>query len=144
MSYNQLVQDLIATRKVRKFKSASHQNAKDHNEIMKRVNTNGVKIDLVMEILKNVYGGRVTVEALLNFAKSLAIKIHKRLDRLALRNRNALLCWYAENWTQIYPHLGSFNRFMDKGNLLNENLPIRNQAESFIDPSDIRQLLNHH
>lgn len=132
------VKDLLSTRKMRKFRSVSYQNSRDHMEIVSRLQSNGVKIDLVTEILEMAYGGHFTVEALLNFARNLAKVNQIKIDRLAYRNRSALLCWYSENWNLITPHLHDFKNY---------NVPKPKDLMTkmdHVDPSDIHQLLNYH
>lgn len=145
MTEEEMVYDLLSTRKMRKFTVVSLQNMKDHDEILFRMRACGVQIDLVTEILECKNGGRVTVEHLLSFARKLSKKIGVRLDRLANRNRNALLCWYCENWPSIYPHLNDFNSHSIRKTIDEmQFLPIIPRNVRSIDPSDINQLLNHH
>ncbi|EAY14790.1 hypothetical protein TVAG_219720 [Trichomonas vaginalis G3] len=92
MNEEDLVLTIMSTRKTRKFTVVSYQNVRDHDEIIHRVNINGVKIDLVTEILEAKFGGRATVDSLLTLARHISKKINIRIDRLANRNKQALLC----------------------------------------------------
>lgn len=138
-----MVQTLVSTRKIRKFTLVSDQNMRDHDEIQLRLENNGVKIDLVTEILENKYGGRVTVECLLTLARHMSKKINIRIDRLANRNRSAMLCWYAENWNDIYPYIRDFVPYKRNSKLTKYKEEIKNENPT-IDPSDLHQLLNRH
>lgn len=143
MLHEDVVNDLLESRKFGKYTYSSIKNEKDHIAIMNRIQRNGVKLDLVTEILENVYGGRFKVDELLKFARQLAKKINTRVDRLANRNRSALLCWFAENWDDVYPFLHDF--ITDKYLFSDEALPVeKSPTDENVDPSDISQLLNHH
>lgn len=145
MLAEEMVYDLLSTRKMRKFTVVSLQNMKDHDEILLRMQVCGVQIDLVTEILESKNGGRVTVEHLLSFARKLSKKLGIRLDRLANRNRNALLCWYCENWSVVFPHLDDFNSKTGSKTMRRlPQIPKLPRITNYIDPSDIHQLLNHH
>ncbi|EAX84810.1 hypothetical protein TVAG_291120 [Trichomonas vaginalis G3] len=139
------VQDILSTRKMRKFRCVSPQNMKDHDDILQRINQNGIKMDLVTAIIESSYGGHITIEPLLSFANKMAKKYGLNLDRLAKRNRSALLCWYTENWATINTHIADINPYRKEKliqKLKESKSPIPNQGD--IDPSDIGQLLNYH
>lgn len=145
MISNNLVYDLISTRKFRKLNSTNSKNLKDHTEIARRLNMSGIKIDLITEILETKYGGKFKLEDLLRFACDTSQKININVDRLAKRNRGALLCWFAENWNFILPYINNFNTknyFIARD--VKKSLKESDAACNIIDPSDIRQLINYH
>ena len=144
MIKQQIISDIITTRKTRKIRLISEQSVKDHEELQTRMDMNGVKIDLVAAILEHMYGGRFTVEELLCLARKISKKINLKIDRLAHRNRSGLLCWFAENWNLIYPKLqtlSNFNTAIFSQVYQEEELKTNYNP---IDPSDICQLLNNH
>lgn len=138
------VNDIISTRKHRKFTYVSPQNLKDHDDTLNRIKLNGVKMDLVSAIIERQFGRHVTIETLLMIAQNLSKEQGIKIDRLAKRNRSALLCWYAENWTHIYPHLNDLELTTKKKHdqSKDQQNPIPNDKN--VDPSDIFQLLNYH
>lgn len=141
---NQLIIDLMTTRKSRKLRLLSKKSLKDHSLIEQRMQINGVKIDYVGAVLESIYGRRYTVEDMLCLARKIA-KLNKfKIDRLAHRNRDALLCWYAENWEYVYPVL--FNNGTQNTGKISPKSDIQEtiSENQLIDPSDISQLLNKH
>lgn len=149
---NNYAHDIISTRLVRKHKERSEKCRKDHQKIIQRIQVNGIKMDFVSEYIDRLIGIKVTYLSLLSFADYLSRNLEIKLDRLAKRNRNALLCWYAENWDRIQPHILELKVHLDKNTSDDEHNFIsacreKNQKlinETFIDPSDIFQLLNDH
>ena len=67
------------------------------------------KIDYVSSFIDKFFGTHVTITILLSLANIVVSQNHIKLDRLARRNRSALLCWYAENWNVIDPILRDKN-----------------------------------
>ena len=55
MIKQQIISDIITTRKTRKIRLISEQSVKDHEELQTRMDMNGVKIDLVAAILEHIY-----------------------------------------------------------------------------------------
>lgn len=136
--------DIITTRKIRKLKMTSEQSIKDRKETEDRMKCIGIKVDLVGAMLENIYGKKCTVEEIRRVAKRIAHKIDRKIDRLAHRNKYALLCWFAENWKAIYPLINITGarqfRFPQLENGIEEDL----HQSQYVDPSDLKQLLNYH
>ncbi|EAX80190.1 hypothetical protein TVAG_285360 [Trichomonas vaginalis G3] len=140
----QYIYDVLSTRKLRKFTMVSQQNLKDHDEMLMRIQNNGVKMDLVQAILESQFNGKVTIDTLLIFANLMAKKHGLFLDRLARRNKTALICWYTENWNTIQPFIGEINpASKSKNSIKNDKIESKDYNPN-IDPSDIFQLLNYH
>lgn len=114
------------------------------SQVRSRVKNNGVKVEIVLEILECVLRGRCTVSHLLKFARLIAKKLNIRVDTLANRSRAALICWYAENWEDAYPYIMNIDSLIeeDKRIIRNKSKTIRNPDK--VDPSDIYSLLNYH
>lgn len=100
-----LIDEVIRTRKVSQHKRTTVQSIRDHEKISKRMNNLGVKYDYVSAYFEKMIGPHFTAFSLLEIATRVATKLKLKLDRLAKRNRSALLCWFGEHWSLIYPHL---------------------------------------
>lgn len=102
-------------------------------------------MDLVTAYLENMFGHHLTTMFLLDLAADLEKKINIEVDRLARRNRQALLCWFAENWEKIQPLIVDQRkekiRSQAKKIEKNEGTDCQDQV---IDASDLNQLLNFH
>lgn len=102
---DKLVAEVIGTRKVKHNKRKTIQSIRDHEKIVKRMDNAGVKFDFVAAYFEKIIGPRYTVSSMLEIASNLANNMHLKIDRLAKRNRSALLCWFAEHWVLLSPHL---------------------------------------
>lgn len=145
----QYAADIISTRKPRRYNFTTKKSLRDHKKISLRVMKTGVKMDLVSECLDRANGSKVTYSNLLNFADKLSKKLWIKLDRLAKRNKDALLCWYAENWEFIRPHVADIKKLEDEtknqiiASPVNYDNPKSSQKD-LVDPSNILTLLNYH
>lgn len=135
-------------------KRTTPQSERDYLRVQQRVMLNGHKIYIVSNFIDRYFGTHVTIAILTSLAKIIMSKHKIKLDRLARRNRQALLCWYAENWDIICPVLKQKD-FIDKVKLINEeNMKIQKEKkeeeqteqkiEEIVDPSDLVSLLNSH
>ncbi|EAX93623.1 hypothetical protein TVAG_336090 [Trichomonas vaginalis G3] len=70
-------------------------------------------VDAYIERQLNCY---ITFKTMLCFCRRIARELGLKVDRLAKRNRNALLCWMAENWELIEPRIGDILLLLDKSN----------------------------
>ncbi|EAX99405.1 hypothetical protein TVAG_043130 [Trichomonas vaginalis G3] len=138
------IKDILSTRKLRKFNCETMNNLKDHNDIRSRIRTNGIKFDLVNEIIKSKLGGHATTTILMKLADKFSHELKIRVDRLAKRNKNALICWYAENWHLIAPFFTKLELDYDEEKQIAGQKKQEKGISNFIDPSDIFQLLNDH
>ncbi|EAY02055.1 hypothetical protein TVAG_383580 [Trichomonas vaginalis G3] len=154
-----IIEDIISTRKLRKYKFNSPKNIRDHLQIFERIRENGIKMDFVSAYIDREFGTKVKYLSLLSIAGNLSKELDLKLDRLAKRNRNALLCWYAENWDKIQPHIKEQKTCLDISSEEDISSPVEIQKEEchtesvntvvlrncmLIDPSDLNQLLNFH
>lgn len=138
-------EDIIRSRAVNKHKRRTPQSIRDHHYLQRRIKDVGIKMDLVSEYLCKMFGDHVTALYLLAIAMSISEKIETRVDRLARRNKSALMCWYAENWGKIYPFFISkidqnLSDFVASGLITKYEAP----PIDYIDVSDLNQLLNSH
>lgn len=85
----------------RKSKKRSSQSARDSMKINDRIKINGGKIEYVSDYINRLFDTHVTSSILISLANIFLDRLNLKLDRLAKRNRTALLCWYAENWNVI-------------------------------------------
>ena len=86
-------------------KTRTPQSIRDYEKVQKRMKDNGSKVDQVSTFIDKYFGTHVTIAILTSLAKIVMGRYALKLDRLARRNRSALLCWYAENWDVIFPLL---------------------------------------
>lgn len=154
----QFEKDILHTRKIRKLKDNA-KNVKDRSSVESRMKKLGIKIDYVSAFIDREFGRHVTFSYLLIIADILERKLDLHLDRLAKRNRSALLCWYAENWELIAPKIVSMKKRSRK-RLRREKEQVSSPENYYyycnpeervgikqlddIDPSNIYTLLNRH
>lgn len=131
------------------------QSIRDNDLIQKRVVNTGSKLQYVTEYIDRYFRTHVTSEILMSLAKIAIEKHNLQIDRLAKRNRTALLCWYSENWDAILQVLNEYN-FMDYPQPQKEpTFPepvvfespkpeISNNENARCDPYDLSVLLNYH
>ncbi|EAY01820.1 hypothetical protein TVAG_273310 [Trichomonas vaginalis G3] len=115
-------------------KRTTSQSNRDFELVKSRSLYLGEKLNIVSGYLKHLYGNNVTAVSLLSRADKLERIIGISVDRLARRNRQALFCWFTENWELIQPIL------MQPGRIIVNSAP---KIES-IDVSDLSRLLNYH
>ena len=148
---NKLVQEIIKTRSYNKHKRTSSQSIRDHERISKRIFNVGVMLDFVTAFFEKKLGSYVTVFSLLEIATKVSIKTKIKLDRLAKRNRTALLCWFAEHWNKVYPHLFQSDETSDDHQFSNPNqdscdpelsIYIPPESIKLLEVLDISRLLN--
>ncbi|EAY17211.1 hypothetical protein TVAG_291630 [Trichomonas vaginalis G3] len=135
--------ETVESKRYRDINDIMFSNIKDQEAIEDRIIKNEHMIDVVVSCLESHHGGKLTVDQLRIYARSVSKIINKKIDRLANRNRMALLCWYSENWNEIYPHLNEFI----PSNPENQNSSDHEQnfeTDREVDPSDLHQLLNYH
>lgn len=133
-------------------KKSNKQSQRDYDDVQKRIVKAGVQMNHVSRYIEKIFGCYVTSSFLINIAGIVSSKNNIKIDRLARRNRSALLCWFAENWTHVYPVINELmQKFIYSGmELHKEKYPeeIINQEENtkvtICDPSDLSQLINHH
>lgn len=145
MYSSKLERDIIETRTVNKHFRTTSKSIRDNERLKKRIKKIGIKMDLVSAYFENIFGGHVTTLFLLNLAADLEKKIHVEVDRLARRNRQALLCWFAENWDKVKPIIleEKVQKLLNQSNLITKDIT-KEAKDTEIDISDLKQLLNHH
>lgn len=133
-------------------KKRTPQSIRDYEKVQKRIKVNGAKVEKVSTFIDKYFGTHVTIAILTSLAKIIMGRYALKLDRLARRNRSALLCWYAENWDVIFPLLND-SQFEMKLKHLKRTQEIRSRVEpiiakqpqeGFVDPTDLSILLNFH
>lgn len=85
--------------------STTSQGLRDQVDLQIRVENAEFNLQIVTTYLKCAFGNHLKVNILRQFALNLCERYLITIDRLALRNKKALLCWYAENW-----HIIKINR----------------------------------
>lgn len=156
--------DLMKTRKTNRYTCRTKQTKRDRKIIDQRRKKHGLQVDFVDAYLSKLAGCHIKTRCMLEVAHLASGILNIKVDRLAKRNRTAMLCWFAENWTVLQPYLKSsyFTSDIKSDNsssstesnieLLTpevsspEEVIIRQSERSgfAIDPSDLTQLLNYH
>lgn len=141
----------VSARSVKNNKLHHSQTIRDYKKLQIRMKANEGKLEFVSNYLDDYFGTHVNAQILSSLAK-IIIDIHGlSLDRLAKRNRSALLCWYAENWDKIEPVLKGLNLGKVQNNSLASDKqclriedfkPISMNSEHEADPYSITKLLN--
>ncbi|EAY01807.1 hypothetical protein TVAG_273180 [Trichomonas vaginalis G3] len=131
-------------------KKSKTQSENDKEKIEERITQNGSKIEVVSLYIDRYFSTHVTSAILLSFSKIISEQLNIKVDRLAKRNRSALLCWYAEHWDQIFPILKA--RDLDsvinpapnfaEGTQASENFKVI--SNTCFDLNNIDTLLNFH
>lgn len=132
-------------------KQRTPQSIRDNEKVRKRMKINGPKVEKVSNFIDKLFGTHVTIAILTSLAKLIINKHALVLDRLARRNRSALLCWYAENWDIIHPMLTD-SKFATKIKIMKQGLIKQKitkkdeqaKKDMFFDPTDLNVLLNFH
>ena len=112
--------------------------------MLMRIRNNGIKMDLVQAVIEKQFNGKVTIDTLLIFANLMAKKHGLVVDRLAKRNKTALLCWYTKNWNIIQPFIGEINPKVKPQTCPKNDKHDSPEYHMTVDPSDLFQLLNYH
>lgn len=121
-------------------KRTTAQAIRDFEKVKLRVQNAGFHLNNVIRHLMAIFGPKLRVYNLLEQANMVSEMLGLTVDRLATRNRKALLCWYAENWSHICYYLPVKPTLMPaKKQNISQNI----QAAD-IDISDISNLLNYH
>ena len=137
----------------RRSKFHHSQSYRDNERIQKRIAANEGKLEYVSKFLDQYFGAHVNAEILISLAKIVMSNYQITLDRLAKRNRSALLCWYSENWDKIHPMLTSMNILGSRSSKLVNEIPpkftnsfdeIKIQSNEYHDPFSLDVLLNCH
>lgn len=88
-------------------KRTTARSVRDYDAVAYRTKSLGTRVDLVTDTLKNTFGQNVTASWLLHWAKRIEQMLGLQIDRLARRNRQALFCWFTENWDIVHPFIVS-------------------------------------
>lgn len=84
-----------------KRRTLSQQTQKDQELTADRIRLNKERIDSILEKLVQLCGASPQKKDLLVLAREIQAESLIRLDRLAKRNRDCLICWFCENWRVI-------------------------------------------
>ena len=145
MNDMRLINDILRTRARNNYPRTTEQSIKDHETLLKRIDRLGIKLNYVSAYLDKINCFHQTTNHLLSEATKYAAIINIKIDRLAKRNRQALLCWYTENWDSVLPLL-PMNPY-DVVQQMNQEKMMKKVAHAptyDIDVSDLNQLLNYH
>ena len=117
-----------------------YQSERDYKRVQERLQRNSTYIEFIENYFKNFISGKVNAVFMNEVARVIAERLNIHIDRLAKRYKTALLCWYAENWNQIAGVIDSaISQCLTAKCQLNTSPPVKQP----LDPSDLRNLLNH-
>ncbi|KAI5513637.1 hypothetical protein TVAGG3_0768050 [Trichomonas vaginalis G3] len=122
-------------------KRTTSQANRDYERVKVRVQNAGSKLERVTSYLETLFGPHLTAYSLLKHANVLSEKLSINLDRLATRNRQALFCWFAENWEIIRHYLPNVN---DVHIVSHKQTNFEKRQPEQIDVTDLSNLLNYH
>ena len=92
---------LIAIPRVGKHKELTKQTQKDQFLTSERMKANQLLRPQILHSLKMIFGTPPQKKQLLDLALRISPKINVRVDRLAKRSRDCLICWFCENWSKV-------------------------------------------
>ena len=126
-------------------KEVTRMTSNDRLLVDQRLKNNQGKIDFVTTALLAFFQTKkLTVQLLKPLAKSIINQSKEiYLDRLAKRNRHALLCWFCENWSHVLPFIRSSMQNLDCEEMEVPSSPEPHEPRAE-DMCDVMFLLNHH
>ncbi|EAX86995.1 hypothetical protein TVAG_441930 [Trichomonas vaginalis G3] len=76
----------------------THRTMTERVDLQKRLKRCQKKIVQIMPYLGKIIRGPITKQKLLDFIQFVNAPMLKKLDRMAMRQKPALICWLSENW----------------------------------------------
>lgn len=125
-------------------KRTTSQSIRDYENVRIRIAAAGNNLSVVTSHLHSIFGPHITAFSLLKQAKVLSERLSLSLDRLATRNRQALFCWFTENWEIVSKYLPVMADGPHYPNKQVIQARIDTPQVDEIDITDIRFLLNQH
>ncbi|EAX86969.1 hypothetical protein TVAG_471130 [Trichomonas vaginalis G3] len=135
---------ILTPRFIKERKRTTAQSIRDNEKVMRRIENAGAKLQYVANYLVGIFGQNVAVYSLLTHANRLSEHLNIPLDRLATRNRQALFCWFTENWEIIQHYLPCGAAEPQNLKYVQPKIYDMHQGPNEVDITDIRMLLNYH
>ena len=76
----------------------THRTMAERVDLQKRLKRCQKKIVQIMPVLNKYIRGPITKQKLMDFIQYFNAPMLKKLDRMAMRQKPALICWLSENW----------------------------------------------
>lgn len=92
---------IVVIKRVGKRQMLSDRAIQEQEQVNSRIKKAGSLFDFVAKELKNVFHKDLNFTELRNIASTAVKGTNIKIDRLSKRNKNAMLCWYCENWDAI-------------------------------------------
>ena len=92
---------IVVIKRVGKRTELSDRAIHEQEQVNNRIKNAGSLFEIVTKELKNIFHKNLNFPELRNIA-DMAIKgTDLKVDRLSKRNKNAMICWFCENWETI-------------------------------------------
>lgn len=79
----------------------SHRTIVERMDLQRRMKRCQKKLVQIMPCLQNLIPAPMTKQKIMDFIKCINAPMLAKLDRMAMRQKPALLCWISENWENI-------------------------------------------
>ena len=94
-------------KKTGRRKRLTPQTIRDNEKLNLRIKRNQERIQLLDNHLSNADGRKMKMSELLSIATFMSQISKTKIDRIAKRNRNGLLCWINENFDSLFDYISS-------------------------------------
>ena len=100
-------------------KKLTPQTIHDNEKLNLRMIENKQRLQIIDKKMINKNGKKMTMNELFDIAQTISKITNRKIDRLARRNRNGLLCWLAESCDFIanMPAMGEIGKKIQENNL---------------------------
>jgi hypothetical protein len=89
------------TIKRKPHRNSLRQTEIDHHDATIRRRNNGALFDQMTRVLTQALDGKCRLPELLRFARRIADQQHVKIDRLAKRLKDCLICWFCEHAPEL-------------------------------------------
>lgn len=99
---------VIVLQRVGKRSELSQRALKEQKIVNQRIKDCGESFQTIPKLLDSVFHTTLTFTDYKNIAEELTRFIPIKIDRLSKRNKSAMICWFAENWSIVncfLPHI---------------------------------------
>ena len=108
---------IYVIQRVGKRTNLSQRALNEQNTINIRIKDLGAKLETVTNELNFIANKRLNFHELRILADAVSAKSCIKMDRLTKRHKNALLCWFCENWDSLKSYVISEYNIEKKENL---------------------------
>ncbi|OHT00084.1 hypothetical protein TRFO_08034 [Tritrichomonas foetus] len=116
---NEQEHPIVAIKRIGKRRKLTAQTIRDNEKLNNRILKNQSRIKVIDKQFVNSDGRKMKMADLLKIAVVISRYSHKKIDRIAKRNRMGLLCWISENFESLSKRGGSIPSQLSEANLNN-------------------------